>query len=107
MAWLARTHEWFEQQPNPNNCSVRLLRGTQDCGYVFGGFPPERNAGQAPGAPTTHGDKEEDLVSAVSQAGSSLAEASEGSVSRASLQKRLDELLAEAQHIKQLIATLK
>ncbi len=107
MAWLSRTHEWFEQQPNPNNCSVRLLRGLADCGYVFPGYPPERRAGHAPHASATHGDKELDLVSAVSQASSSAAELSESSVSKAALQKRLDELLEEAQQIKRLIGSLK
>jgi hypothetical protein len=111
MAWLSRTHEWFEQQPNPDNCSVRLLRGTVDCGYVFAGFPPQRRVGQAAHSPSTHGDKELDLVSALSQASSdaAAAEASDGGggVTKAALLQRLDELMAESQHIKQLINNLK
>ncbi len=106
MAWLARTHEWFEQQPNPNNCSVRLLRGNQDCGYIFPGFLPERRKGQPAGAPdASHGDKEQDLVSALSQI-SSVSE-SVVDVSKEALQQRLDKLMEEAQQIKQELSKLK
>jgi len=39
MMWLHLTPEWFETEPNPNNCAVRLLDSTRDGGYIFDGFP--------------------------------------------------------------------
>lgn len=43
MLWLNRTPEWLENEPNPQNCSVRLLEGLHDGGYVFGGFAPKKH----------------------------------------------------------------
>lgn len=38
MMWQDRTPEWFEHEPNPRNCSVRVLSGNNtDEGYVWGG----------------------------------------------------------------------
>jgi 2,3-bisphosphoglycerate-dependent phosphoglycerate mutase len=39
MMWCHLTPEWFEGEPNPRNCSIRLIEGDQDLGYVFDGFP--------------------------------------------------------------------
>ena len=38
MMWLHRTPEWFEAEPNPKNCAVRLIEHGEDKGYVFPGF---------------------------------------------------------------------
>ncbi|KKN43539.1 hypothetical protein LCGC14_0701860 [marine sediment metagenome] len=38
MMWLHRTVEWFEKEPNPKNCSIRLIDNRQDCGYVINGY---------------------------------------------------------------------
>jgi 2,3-bisphosphoglycerate-dependent phosphoglycerate mutase len=38
MMWLHRTPEWFESEPNPKNCAVRLIEHGEDKGYVFPGF---------------------------------------------------------------------
>jgi len=38
MMWLNLTPEWFENEPNPNNCSIRLLDSIQDHSYIFEGF---------------------------------------------------------------------
>lgn len=40
MAWCNLPWEFLEKEPNPNNCSVRLLENSQDKGYIFDGFPP-------------------------------------------------------------------
>lgn len=41
MMWLHLTPEWFDAEPNPGNCSVRLIEGSRgryaDRGYVVGG----------------------------------------------------------------------
>ncbi len=39
MMWCHLTPEWFEQEPNPRNCAIRLLQDDEDLGYVFDGFP--------------------------------------------------------------------
>lgn len=41
MMWLHRSPEWFEDEPNPHNCAVRLVVGSQDLGDVFPGFGRE------------------------------------------------------------------
>lgn len=41
MMWTHRSPEWFEQEPNPNNCAIRLIDGGEDKGYLFDGFPRE------------------------------------------------------------------
>jgi hypothetical protein len=30
--------EWFEKEPNPWNCSIRLIENNVDKGYIFQGF---------------------------------------------------------------------
>jgi 2,3-bisphosphoglycerate-dependent phosphoglycerate mutase len=35
MQWLHLPYEWFEAEDNPKNCSVRLIEGTKDQGYIF------------------------------------------------------------------------
>lgn len=42
MAWLHLGFEWLEVEPNPLNCSIRLIEGGVDKGYVFEGYanPP-------------------------------------------------------------------
>lgn len=37
--WLHLPSTWIEEEPNPNNCSVRLIHDGVDKGYVFEGFP--------------------------------------------------------------------
>jgi len=39
MMWLHKSPEWFEEEPNPGNCAVRLLQDGEDKGYIFKGFP--------------------------------------------------------------------
>lgn len=43
MMWCDLSPEWFEAEPNPHNCAVRLLEGSQDRGYLFEGFPREEH----------------------------------------------------------------
>jgi broad specificity phosphatase PhoE len=38
MMWCHLTPEWFETEPNPKNCAIRLIDGNQDKGYIFTGF---------------------------------------------------------------------
>ena len=38
MMWAHLSPEWFEAEPNPSNCAVRLIEGGKDGGYVFPGF---------------------------------------------------------------------
>ena len=38
MMWLHKSYEWFESEKNPGNCSIRLLDGGEDKGYIFKGF---------------------------------------------------------------------
>lgn len=37
-AWMQYTPEWLEQEPNPANCSIRLIEYGEDKGYIFPGF---------------------------------------------------------------------
>jgi len=37
-AWCHKSIEWFESEPNPKNCSIRLIEEKTDCGYIFSGF---------------------------------------------------------------------
>lgn len=39
MMWTHRSPEWFEAEPNPHNCAIRLLEHGDDEGYLFEGFP--------------------------------------------------------------------
>lgn len=36
--WLHKPWEWFSAEPNPGNCSIRLLEGNKDGGYIFNGY---------------------------------------------------------------------
>lgn len=36
--WLHKPWEWMHQEPNPQNCSVRLIEDGEDKGYIFEGF---------------------------------------------------------------------
>ena len=38
MMWLHLPYEWMHHEPNPANCSVRLIEDGEDRGYVFEGF---------------------------------------------------------------------
>lgn len=91
MAYLERSHEWFESQPNPKNCSVRLIEGTEDRGYIFSGFEEPRQK-------TDHSDKESELASH-----SSLSN-EEGVVNLTALQERMETLAAEMEELKKLLA---
>lgn len=35
MQWLHLPFEWFEAEPNPKNCSIRLIEENRDCGYIY------------------------------------------------------------------------
>lgn len=35
MQWCHKTPEWFNDEPNPRNCSIRLIENGQDKGYIF------------------------------------------------------------------------
>lgn len=37
MQWLHKSFEWFENEPNPKNCSIRYLHGDTDHGYIYPG----------------------------------------------------------------------
>jgi 2,3-bisphosphoglycerate-dependent phosphoglycerate mutase len=39
MMWCHLSPEWFETEPNPANCSIRVIDGGTDRGYLFEGFP--------------------------------------------------------------------
>ncbi len=41
--WLHREWEWMHNEPNPNNCSIRLIESGDDCGYIFNGFDSTKN----------------------------------------------------------------
>ena len=36
--WLHKPWEWMHQEPNPTNCSVRLIENGEDKGYLFDEF---------------------------------------------------------------------
>jgi len=38
MMWLHLRYEWMHEEPNPRNCSIRLLEDGEDRGYIFEGF---------------------------------------------------------------------
>lgn len=40
MRWLHKSPEWFEEEPNPPNASIRHITGTLDLGYIYPGFLP-------------------------------------------------------------------
>lgn len=37
MMWLHLTPEWFDSEPNPGNCAVRLIEDGNDQGYIYTG----------------------------------------------------------------------
>ncbi len=37
MRWLDHPYEWFDLEPNPKNCSIRLIEGQTDRGYIYEG----------------------------------------------------------------------
>lgn len=37
MQWLHLTPEWFDAEPNPGNCDIRLIDGGRDEGYIYRG----------------------------------------------------------------------
>lgn len=37
MQWLHLTPEWFEAEPTPRNCSIRLIDDAGDQGYIYEG----------------------------------------------------------------------
>ncbi len=41
MQWLHKPFEWFEAEANPQNCSIRMLNGSQDAGYIYKGNDPK------------------------------------------------------------------
>jgi 2,3-bisphosphoglycerate-dependent phosphoglycerate mutase len=38
MMWCHLSPEWFEEEPNPANCAIRLVDHGVDRGYLFEGF---------------------------------------------------------------------
>jgi 2,3-bisphosphoglycerate-dependent phosphoglycerate mutase len=46
MMWCHLSPEWFEAEPNPDNCAIRLVEGGTDWGYVFPGFPRGGRSGR-------------------------------------------------------------
>ncbi|KAL6044401.1 Histidine phosphatase family protein [Balamuthia mandrillaris] len=50
MMWLGRTPEWLENERNPENCSIRLLKGRVDKGYIFEGYSARKEP--IPAAPS-------------------------------------------------------
>lgn len=45
MMWCNHTVEWLEAERNPANCSIRLLKGGEDCGLIYTGMT-DTSAGQ-------------------------------------------------------------
>ena len=37
MMWCHKPYEWFEDEPNPKNCSIRWIEGSTDRGYIYEG----------------------------------------------------------------------
>jgi len=68
MMWLHLTPEWFETEPNPNNCAIRLMDGVQDGGYIFKGFA--ENGLQATAQGTLSSSNLEKFEKAANQEGS-------------------------------------
>jgi broad specificity phosphatase PhoE len=42
MMWCHLSPEWFEAEPNPGNCAIRVIDRGADRGYVFDGFPRQQ-----------------------------------------------------------------
>jgi 2,3-bisphosphoglycerate-dependent phosphoglycerate mutase len=45
MMWLHLPYEWMHEEPNPPNCSIRLIEDDKDRGYIFKGFEDGRHEG--------------------------------------------------------------
>lgn len=105
MMWLNRTPEWFEAEPNPLNCSVRLLDGLRDCGYVFKGFHKSAEPAAAKvdvtGVVASAADDEEDAL-AYTQRQMTVSGSSglQKPTQKQALLKRLDELAGELEEIR-------
>lgn len=37
MAWMHYSPEWFNNEPNPHNCAIRLIEDNEDRGYIYDG----------------------------------------------------------------------
>ena len=37
MMWCHKSYEWVDEETNPKNCSIRLIDGSKDCGYIYPG----------------------------------------------------------------------
>ena len=35
MMWCHKTPEWFDDEPNPKNCSIRYIENGTDYGYIY------------------------------------------------------------------------
>lgn len=44
--WLHKRWEWMHNEPNPRNCSIRLIENGEDKGYIFDGFKGGQHKGQ-------------------------------------------------------------
>jgi len=44
--WLHKPWEWMHEEPNPLNCSIRLIEDGEDIGYIFDGFKGGQHKGQ-------------------------------------------------------------
>jgi len=44
--WLHKPWEWMHEEPNPLNCSIRLIEDGEDKGYIFKGFKGGAHKGQ-------------------------------------------------------------
>jgi broad specificity phosphatase PhoE len=42
MMWSHLTPEWFDAEPNPKNCAIRLIDDSEDKGYLFAGFKSQK-----------------------------------------------------------------
>lgn len=96
MMWLGRTPEWFEEEPNPQNCSIRLLDGLSDKGYIFSGFRGDARTAKVD-------QKEEDLVAAIERA---KTEAVPTTVTRESLQEKLLMLQGQCEEAREQLSML-
>ena len=45
MMWCHLSPEWFEAEPNPGNCAIRILSDGTDRGYLFDGYPRDDGIG--------------------------------------------------------------
>lgn len=43
MMWCHKPYEWIEREPNPGNCSIRLISGEGDHGYLHEGHKPSKS----------------------------------------------------------------